>query len=126
MLVGAVRVAARGVRLPDLDQGLRNRLAVLVEHAAGDDDAFADRLALVLAGEVMIALLHVAVAEKRTGQLGERLRRHDERLGRMALARGRVGGIVVVGLSTGMRSAVAAQFAHRASPSSVSGAAVMR
>src|SRR6187200_2099161 len=62
VLVGTVRVAARSVRLPDLDQGMRNRLAVLIEHAAGDDDALADRRALVLARQVMVAVFYIFVA----------------------------------------------------------------
>ena len=52
MLVALVDVAAGGVGLPDLDQRVRHRPAVAVEHAAGDDDALAQRLAVVLAGEV--------------------------------------------------------------------------
>ena len=45
MLVDVVDVAAGRVGLPDLDQRVRHRPAVLVEHAAGDDDPLAERLA---------------------------------------------------------------------------------
>ena len=37
-----VGVAAGGVRLPDLDQRLGDGPGVVVQHAAGDDDALAD------------------------------------------------------------------------------------
>jgi hypothetical protein len=41
VLVARMDVAAAGVGLPDLDQGTRHRAPVLVDDAAGDDDAFA-------------------------------------------------------------------------------------
>ena len=66
---------------------MRHRAAVLVEHAAADDDALADRLALVLAREVVVGRLDVVVAEHRPGDLRERLRRQDQRLRRAALLR---------------------------------------
>ena len=47
--VDVVVVPAGGVRLPDLEQRLRHRPAVLVHHAAVDDDPLAERLARVLA-----------------------------------------------------------------------------
>ena len=56
MLVILVEVAAGGVRLPDLHDRVAERPPTTVEHPAGDDDAFADRFAGVLAGEVMIEL----------------------------------------------------------------------
>src|SRR5258708_3342155 len=51
VLPGAVRVAPGRVRRPVFAQGLRPRLAVLVEHAPAHDNALADRLAAVLARE---------------------------------------------------------------------------
>ena len=45
--VVAVPVAAAGIGLPDLDQRVRHRPAVLVQHVAVHDDAFADRLAVL-------------------------------------------------------------------------------
>src|SRR3954463_10740774 len=36
--VAVMEIAPRGVALPDLDEGPRDRSAVLVEEAAGDDD----------------------------------------------------------------------------------------
>ena len=80
-----VDVAAGGVGLPDLDQRVRHRPAVLVEHAAGDDDALAERLAGMLAGQVGVARPHALVAVDRAGQLRQRVRQDDQRLLRRAL-----------------------------------------
>src|ERR1700730_2887338 len=62
MLVADMDIAAAGVGLPDLEQGIRYAAAVLIQHMAVHDDAFAERLALVLCGEIMIALAHGLVA----------------------------------------------------------------
>ena len=69
MLVDNVDVASGGVRLPDLDQRIRHRPAVLVEHAARHDDPLAERLAGMLAGEVAIVLAHALMAVDRAGEL---------------------------------------------------------
>src|SRR2546421_12872208 len=44
-LITFVEVAAGGIGLPDLQEGVRQRFATVVEHAAGHNDALADRLA---------------------------------------------------------------------------------
>ena len=62
-------VAAGGVRLPDLDQRVRDRPAVLVDDAADDDDALAERLAGMLAREVAVVLAHALMAVDRAGEL---------------------------------------------------------
>ncbi len=49
MLVDDMDVTAAGIGLPDLDQRVRHAAAVLVEHMAMHDDAFAERLARMLA-----------------------------------------------------------------------------
>src|SRR3954447_17381665 len=51
MLIALMAIAPAGIRLPDLDQRVAHRLSVSIEQAAMDDDALADRLAVVLAGE---------------------------------------------------------------------------
>src|SRR5690242_20374412 len=56
-------VAAGRVALPDLDQGVRDGPAVLIQHAPTHDDALAERLTAMLAGEVAVARSHVAIAE---------------------------------------------------------------
>ena len=60
MLVDDVDVAAAGIGLPDFDQRIRHRPPVLVEHAAVHDDALAERLARVLLGQVVVAVLHAS------------------------------------------------------------------
>jgi hypothetical protein len=67
VLVDGVPVAPGGVGLPDLHQGVRDRPAVLVQHAAADDDPLSDRLAVVLARQIMVAGLDVVPAKDRTG-----------------------------------------------------------
>ena len=56
MLIDHVHVAPGRVRLPDFDEGVGHRPAVLVDDAPGDDDALADRLARVLAREIGVVL----------------------------------------------------------------------
>ena len=55
VLVLGVCIAAGGVRLPNFDQGVRNRAAVFVEHAAGHDDSFAESLAAVEVRQIVFA-----------------------------------------------------------------------
>src|SRR5918994_3077151 len=62
VLIGLVRIAAGRIRLPDLDQRVPHRLAVLIEYPAADYDALADRRALVLAREIVVGRLHVVAA----------------------------------------------------------------
>ena len=69
VLVALVDVAAGGVGLPDFHELAGHGAAVAVEHAAGDDDAFALRLAVVLDGQVRLQGVHVLVAERRGMQL---------------------------------------------------------
>jgi len=52
VLVLLVQVPPGGIRLPDFHHRVRDRPAVAVEHAAGDDDALSDRLAGVLPRQV--------------------------------------------------------------------------
>src|SRR5205823_5445540 len=84
VLVDLMRVAAGGVRLPDLDERAPDRVAAVVHDAAGDDDALAQGLARVPAREVGIELLDRAFAEGRTGRLRERVREDQQRLLRAA------------------------------------------
>ena len=63
VLVTLVDVAAGGVGLPDFHELARNRAAVAVQDAAGDDDAFALGFAVVLDGQVRLQRVHVLVTE---------------------------------------------------------------
>src|SRR5437868_3596792 len=44
-LIAFVQVAASGIGLPDLQQGVGYRISLVVEHTAGDNDALADGFA---------------------------------------------------------------------------------
>ena len=79
MLVDLVAVAPAGVRLPHLDERVRDRAAVLVENPAGDDDPLAHRLARELPGQVAVEIADRILAEHRAVQRVELLREGDER-----------------------------------------------
>ena len=79
-----VGVAPGGVGLPELDQGVRHRPAVAVEHPPGNDDPLPDRLGSTVRGEVGIAREQSLGAEHRPGQLAEAVREQDEGPGRHA------------------------------------------
>src|SRR5450631_4828785 len=87
VLVDGVGIPTRRVRLPDLDQGVGDRPAALVEDTAGDDDALTLRLALVLSGEVVVEWPHAPLPEERTGDLRQLLRQQAERLAGCTQAR---------------------------------------
>src|SRR5690348_13995721 len=74
-----VPVASGRVGLPDLDQGLRDGAAVLVQHATGDDDALTQRLAGMLAREIIVVWPDVVIIEYGSRDLGERMRQEDQR-----------------------------------------------
>ena len=87
MLVDGVDVAAAGIGLPQLDQRVRHAAAVFIKHMAVHDDAFAERLALVLDGEVAVVLAHGLVAVDRPGQFRQRVPHDDQRFRGRALHR---------------------------------------
>ena len=107
-VVPAVAVAAAGVGLPDLDQRVRHRRARRPPHVAVDDDPLALRLALVLAGEVVVELAEPVLAEDRRGRLGQPLRERDQRLLRVPQPRRLVARVV----ERGMRRVVAGRSSH--------------
>ena len=86
MLIDLVDVTARGVGLPDLDHRVANGTAVLVDHAAGDDDPLAERLAVAppVAGEVSIERPDAFVSKHRAGRFGEAMGERNQRLRRRA------------------------------------------
>src|SRR5262249_58144151 len=65
--VGRTWVAPGGVPLPHLDQCVAHRAPVTVQYPAADDDPFAQRLSIVLAGEVVVELPHRGAAGGRGG-----------------------------------------------------------
>ncbi len=89
-----VPVAAAGIGLPELDQRVRHAAAGLVEHAAVDDDALADGIAVlgVIADQVVVERPEIVVAEHRSGDLRDRILQRQQRLARRAQHRGFVAG----------------------------------
>ena len=77
-----MRIATRGVRLPDFDERIRDRPRVGIEHAPGHDDALADRIAIALLREIEVVRFDHVEPEHRARNLGERRRQDDERLRR--------------------------------------------
>jgi hypothetical protein len=63
VLIGFVAIPAGGVCLPYLDESTADGQAVLVEDAAAYDDTFAEWLAGVLFGQVIVELREFTVAE---------------------------------------------------------------
>jgi len=67
VLVADVNIAPAGIGLPDFNQRVGHAASVFVKHMAVHDDAFADRLAFVLHGEIVVACAHGLVAVDRPG-----------------------------------------------------------
>src|SRR5262249_51637330 len=88
VVVVVVAIAPGSVALPELNQGARDRAAVLVQDPPGDDDPLAERLAGVLTRQVVVGFADRAVAEQRAGELGDGVRQLDERQRRGAAHRG--------------------------------------
>ena len=86
VLVLLVPVAAAGVALPDLDQGVLHRLAELVVDVAVDDDALADRQAVlgVVEDQVVVERAELGGVEHRRRHFRERLLQRDQRQARAA------------------------------------------
>ncbi|MNF27343.1 hypothetical protein D3C84_79950 [compost metagenome] len=70
-----VPVAATGIGLPHFHQGMGNRLAVLITHATGDNDAFADWQATVIEvqQQIVIVLTHLQMGKIRAAGFGQGL-----------------------------------------------------
>src|SRR4029077_10834507 len=67
VLVAVVSIAARGVGLPNFDETLWNRAAILVEHAAGHNDTFAERLTADKTRHVGVVWTEVGRRKLRSG-----------------------------------------------------------
>src|SRR4051794_38790978 len=75
-----VHIAPARVGLPDLDQRVRDRTAVLVEHATSDDAPLPDRFG-ARAGvgrQIRIVLIELRPSGTGPGRFGERLNDRDE------------------------------------------------
>jgi len=67
--VDGMVIAPRSVRLPDLDERSAHGLAVLVEDAAGDDHALAERGALAVHREVAVLVADESLRHERSGNI---------------------------------------------------------
>jgi hypothetical protein len=67
-----VSVASGGVGLPDLDQAVPDRPAIAIEHASRNDDPLSQRLAGMLAGQIVVKLPYKTVPVRRTRNVRER------------------------------------------------------
>src|SRR5262249_6345433 len=81
VLVVFVNIPACRVRLPNLDEGIRDRAPLLIGHAARHDDALAEPLPQVLLGEVGVVVAKSVVPEDGPREFGERWRDDDQRPG---------------------------------------------
>src|SRR3989441_7415289 len=113
MLIDVMRVAAGGIRLPDLNERPTDRSGVFVKHPSGDDDPLAQRFAAVPATEVCISSAHGCAVETRSRDLRDRLLKPNRRLLGRALQRARVRGIRIGWVRTGILARVAAEGRHR-------------
>ena len=90
MLVARMDIAPTRIRLPDFDQRVRHRAAVVVEHPPRDADALAYGFTEMLAGEVVVVLGDFIMAENRSRNLRQRVWKNDERLARCPKNRGSI------------------------------------
>src|ERR1700730_8944001 len=92
-LISLMQVAAGGVGLPDLQQGVRNRLSTFVEYAASHDDTLTNGLApgTGIACEIGIRRGNRADSWPRPRQLRNGERHIDERKRWCAAARRLIG-----------------------------------
>src|SRR5215470_11520498 len=82
VLVHRMVITSRRVRLPDLDEGIRNRPLIFVHHLANDDDALAHRLfaGIRVTGEIDFFRIQSDTAEQRSGDLRQCLLDRDKPL----------------------------------------------
>src|ERR1700724_4045353 len=81
MMVAHMDVPAGRVGLPDLHQSARHRATITVKHTPGHDDTFAQRLARMLTGEIVVRFADLPMSVERSSDLGQSVRKKDQRLG---------------------------------------------
>ena len=69
MLVDPVPVPSGRIALPQFDQRVGHGTAIVVEHASADSDALAQRLAFMLARQIVVRFADIVVAEDRARSL---------------------------------------------------------
>jgi len=79
MLVIDMFVAARGVRLPNLDECVPNGPSVAVKNASADDDALAQRFARMLRSQIVIFFPDFLMPVDWSRDLRQSVRQHNQR-----------------------------------------------
>jgi hypothetical protein len=115
VLISLVEIPARGVGLPNLNEGVGERAMIFIENAAADDDALALGRAAVLRSEVAGFWLHNFWTKDRPRDLGECLRDGHERLHRGALDGGNVWWMEMKRLRTRLGPAITSNLGHATS-----------
>src|SRR5215469_9572638 len=82
MLVLNMPIPSGGVRLPNLDECIRNGPPVAVENAPAYDDAFTDWLTWVLAGQIVIVFPNLLMPKNWSGNFRKRMWQHNKGLQR--------------------------------------------
>ena len=82
VLIDNMNVTAARIGLPDFEQRMRHASPVFIANMAVHNNAFAEGFTLVLDREIVIALAHGLLTVNRPGQLGQRVRHHNQGLGR--------------------------------------------
>src|ERR1700730_540166 len=80
MLVHLVAITSGSVGLPDFYQSVGNRASPIVQHVAGQNDAFSQRLARVLPSEIAVGFCDIVMPIHRTSNLGKSVRQNNQRL----------------------------------------------
>src|SRR5215204_3673763 len=91
-------VASRRVGLPDLDQAVPDRAPVAVEDASRNDDPLPQRLAGMLAGQIVVQFAYRAASKCWSCRIREGLRKDDRELLRRPEARSHVIRVEIRGL----------------------------
>jgi hypothetical protein len=63
MVVIHVRISSRRIRLPNLDQAIRHRVAIPIQHSPAHNNAFSQRFSRMLASEVLIMWTNIRMAK---------------------------------------------------------------
>src|SRR5262245_21226945 len=80
MLVFYMRVATSCIGLPDFNQSIGDRTAIVIEHTASHDDALPVRLFFMLPGQVAVGFTDLTMPVDRPGNLRQTVRKINERL----------------------------------------------
>jgi hypothetical protein len=113
VLINAVTVAAGSVSLPDFNERVRNWATVFVEDASTYDNAFTERLTLILLGEIAGFDVDHGGIEERARDFRESVRDVHQWSGGRALYGRQVRAMQVFGLRAGIGAPIAAKIRHR-------------